>query len=864
MNWLNGTPPVRTQASRMQDFQLNLDKVFIMRRYAGYHPLIVSILILVTTPLTAATSELASAVEQQLAYQAERCLRQGADPNELFEGEPLLKRAAKSGNFELCRVLLVHGADAHIDVDLGDAFLTLRHTENREQLALELLLRTYRFLQDNARAANRQKPARPGLVILAEPTVDYTHPLIAPHYLINAKERDGRSNFDDDGDGFTDNIYGWGMVADRPHEVNHWQHQLFSDDAALIGELVELHNRTERGELSRLDPAVTKLHTSFRNPIAALFGASYGFTDAKFLDNIVELSHGSHVAGIVIAASAGQAQLHTLSWENFGPYSRDVLGYPPVTDGDPEKWLLAVRKHRFPRLIAIGQRCSDYLRAVDSSVVNASFGISFENMVDRALSVVGEMRDFDATLSTETVTLLANEMYAYDTIPYLIAVAENPEILFVAAAGNDRHNVDASFDAPAFLSRLFPNVISVAAVRTNNELASFSNFGRNSITVAAPGENIESMGIANTSLIMSGTSMSAPAVAGFTAGYRVAHADCDASQLARLIELGATRPDGQPVLPVSSGGTLDESQVKALHASESGALADMAWRLIESNPQSRPEVWADAIELLEALSKEQIDGISLAWARAVTFDQVGMGRQALSDIDRAMALDSARPELWFSKSLILSRMHEHAPLLRTVRDFQKRFAASTDEDTLSFRRDILALGIATAIEEQETSDLADWSSSYRSAVAAVGRADGVGVPVAKADGSQVGGQLRSIRLPADEPVVVHRYLLRSDGKDTVQIDLRSESFDGFLIAVSPSAKVTRNDDFEGQIHHSQIVIDQPEAGEYVVAVTSVGGRETGEYVLDSKGATLINFDDKIVMAQQHRQSGRRGQAMPLR
>lgn len=61
-------------------------------------------------------------------------------------------------------------------------------------------------------------------------------------------------------------------------------------------------------------------------------------------------------------------------------------------------------------------------------------------------------------------------------------------ILFMAAAGNDSLNTDQFLDNPS--GYYIPNVISVAASTDTDSLASFSNFGKRTVHVAAPGHEI--------------------------------------------------------------------------------------------------------------------------------------------------------------------------------------------------------------------------------------------------------------------------------------------------------------------------------------------------------------------------------------
>lgn len=799
-------------------------------------------------------SDLTEAVENNSAFQVERCLRNGANPDEEYDGAPVLVHAARNENFEICRSLLLHGANPDINASIGDdAFLTLKPTENRDQLSIQLLFRTYRFLKHNSRPKRLDLPKHPGRVVLAEPTVDYTHPAITKHYYVDAKELKGVSNVDDDSDGFVDDVYGWGMVADRPHEINRWQLELYTKDASLISELMAISNRLERGEISRYDPEYAKLSTSFRNPVAALFGATnYGFSDSKFLDQILFLSHGTHVAGIVLNNSDNKAQIHTLSWENFGPYSREVLGYPPVSSGDPAQWLEEVRKHRFPRLIEIGQRASDYLRSVDASVVNASFGVSLESEVALAADKLSLLQLYNPDLPADTVTLLANEMFAYETLPYLIPVAENPQILFVAAAGNDRHNVDDSFDAPAFLARLFPNVLSVVACDNDGTLASFSNFGRKSANVGAPGVNIESLGIAGTTAVMSGTSMAAPAVAGIAAKHRIDHPHYDAGALARLIELSATMPAGQGPLSVSSGGLIDKNQMNLLDQRTTQGLTELAWRIAKTPAQLRPEIWHDAVDRMTTVADRNRDDADLQWAQAVLFDQVSMHKEALSSIERSLFIDASKPEKWLSKALILFNLGESQPVQDFVDLFETNFKDDETYSAKAVRRDIMAIASEAALTSLNNDRYDHWKATYNSMQDQVGRADGSGTPTAFEDGWKIDGNLQTIVRPTPEGKIFHRYAVKCDSSKKCQIDLTTETFDGYLIAMSPGDVTTENDDFESSLRHSQIVLDTPEDGEYVILVTSARRRDTGNYSLKVTGGELSLYDTYTLVPQVHR------------
>jgi subtilisin family serine protease len=81
--------------------------------------------------------------------------------------------------------------------------------------------------------------------------------------------------------------------------------------------------------------------------------------------------------------------------------------------------------------------------------------------------------------------------YDYSSTLYnAIDYARTKDVLFVAAAGNENNDNDIHPFYPA--SYDLPNIISVAATDYNDNLASFSNYGKNSVDLGAPGVDIYS------------------------------------------------------------------------------------------------------------------------------------------------------------------------------------------------------------------------------------------------------------------------------------------------------------------------------------------------------------------------------------
>lgn len=190
-------------------------------------------------------------------------------------------------------------------------------------------------------------------------------------------------------------------------------------------------------------------------------GWDFYWGDRTLYDTNDDEYHGTHVAGTIAAK---------------GDNSVGVIGVAPNVKIMPLKFLGPYAGYDSDAILAI-----NYAKNKGAKIMNCSWG-----------------------------------SYGYSQSLYdTIKAASN--MLIIAAAGNDSTNTDSYPHYPSAYS--LSNILAVAAVNNLGNLASFSNYGVNSVDVAAPGQDIISsiptdMGSYS---YLSGTSMAAPHVSGAAA-----------------------------------------------------------------------------------------------------------------------------------------------------------------------------------------------------------------------------------------------------------------------------------------------------------------------------------------------------------
>ncbi|MBK7189196.1 MAG: S8 family serine peptidase [bacterium] len=324
----------------------------------------------------------------------------------------------------------------------------------------------------------------------------------------NAAEKpDGK---DDDGNGFIDDIHGIAWDYDGK-AVPELLHPLGDQTGRLEAAMQSMKGFTDLGagvdspEASALRKHMSGMGSADVGP----FMESLGFAGLH--------AHGTHVTGIALAGNpAARALVARISF--------DYHTIPkPLTAQTAQ-----AHAESYSRTV-------DYFRAHGVRAVNMSWGWSLKE-IESSLEAnnVGGTAAERGRLAAEMLGTLRNGMEK--------AMKSAPDILFVAAAGNDDNDVEFDQSMPGSLD--LPNLMMVGAVDQAGRRTGFTSSGRR-VRVYANGFEVDSNVPGGGRMKMSGTSMASPNALNLAAKLFAVKPALTPQQVVSLIERGADTVDGQ-------------------------------------------------------------------------------------------------------------------------------------------------------------------------------------------------------------------------------------------------------------------------------------------------------------------------------
>lgn len=287
------------------------------------------------------------------------------------------------------------------------------------------------------------------------------------------------------------------LVAEQKAIIVKTFEDIERDSVDILNQILEYHNMV----------VTVYLNPDF-NPRAVIVGDDPNdFNDTHYGNNDVigpDASHGTHVAGIIAANRNNEIGINGLAQKV------KIMVLKVVPDGDERD-----------KDVALSIRY-----AVDNGakVINMSFGKAFSPQKEKVK----------------------------DAIEY----ATSRGVLIVHAAGNESKDNDVAPNFPNSLlndgtmAQTWIEVGASAKLKDSDMVADFSNYGKNTVDIFAPGFEIESTIPDNQYASFSGTSMASPTVAGVATmllGYSPDLSGVEVKDL--ILNSGRAYPDLEVKLP---------------------------------------------------------------------------------------------------------------------------------------------------------------------------------------------------------------------------------------------------------------------------------------------------------------------------
>ena len=404
----------------------------------------------------------------------------------------------------------------------------------------------------------------------------FEHNALKNQILVNEKETP-RNRIDDDRNGKVDDIVGWNFVENF-NQIFFPQH--ISRINPLVYKMMDVvaHMQAETAtdaDKTFWETYVTKLSVADKQTLVAHLNF-YG-----------QYAHSTHCSGI-IAAQNPDAKI--MSDRVFPDSVPEAYTHPSEQNGLVKAgWLGWATKYVYQLISAVQSalflQIGNYHKEMNIDVANYSLGVPLQTIAKTILALQGISKPTDAQLQEET-----QKAYAQFIEGGRKWMAASPDTLYVIAAGNDGTNNDLLPTFPANVR--MNNSITVAACGADGSMAKFSNYGKASVDLCAPGVAIVSSvpgPSKDQTLPMSGTSMAAPFVTGVASKIKDINPKLTGWMIKEILVGTVDRKDEFQEKLITAGIINPE---RAYAAAELSTMSTLTAAITRSRSTVRDRVWA--------------------------------------------------------------------------------------------------------------------------------------------------------------------------------------------------------------------------------------------------------------------------------
>jgi cell wall-associated protease len=416
--------------------------------------------------------------------------------------------------------------------------------------------------------------AHSATVAIIDSGVDINHPDLVKKIWQNNQETVNLK--DDDGNGYIDDINGWNFFGNSNQIIDLKYTDLYSPE---IEEFFQVQDKFLLGTATEADIEWIKVKAQDADFVKAI--TLYG-----------TFVHGTHVAGISAKDTPG-TRLMTLRLvpveSPLAQMAKDLIAKQRAR-GEVSGFTKLLLKGTLGLLAsaqgAAFEQVGAYIKSGKADVANASLGLG----VVQARQIVGPL--VKSAGGSESDTALIDELTKYFLDKVLDAqkklATSSPSTLFVFASGNDGGDNDVFPVSPANAG--LDNTMSVGASSDFDGIAFFSNYGKKSVDILAPGVGIVSSVPGNRRLSLTGTSQAAPYIAGVASAIKDANPALTPLQIKRII-MGTADIKPELASKVKSSGIVNRARALAAATSSKSlpleAAVDAAKDAVADQPSTR-------------------------------------------------------------------------------------------------------------------------------------------------------------------------------------------------------------------------------------------------------------------------------------
>ncbi len=445
------------------------------------------------------------------------------------------------------------------------------------------------------------KPSTTVLVAVIDSGFDLDHEDLSGRYWVNTDEVPGNA-IDDDKNGYIDDVLGWNFIGGNEENVVFDTYELTREYLRLKEKYENVSDQKgeefeywllvkENYEMGRTEAeiAMAKFHNILKN-IPRYYDLLENYLDVDSLSYELIISIDSEDSVIVAAASligklirylGDYASVNSLieAMEKGYSHYEYELNYGFNTEFDPRS--IVDDNYQDKRERDYGNNRVDdfsgmmgghgtHVAGIIAAIRDNNLGaIGIANNINiMALRTIpnGDERDKDVANAiyyavnngAKIINMSFGKSYSPDRqiVEKAIRYAEKKDVLIVHAAGNDAENKDLKLNYPTrkFIKgqKEASNMIEVAANSKNlneNLPAKFTNYGKSTVDLFAPGVYVYSTIPENKYKLSSGTSMASPVVSGIAAILRSYFPELTAKEIKEVLLQSTVPYEGEVYLP---------------------------------------------------------------------------------------------------------------------------------------------------------------------------------------------------------------------------------------------------------------------------------------------------------------------------